>query len=62
MLTTGEFFYNSSDENLASFFRRPTFSPDGAILVTPAGIGMGARADDQNSHGFYVYARGQLNR
>lgn len=26
------------DENLVSFFRRLSFSPDGALLITPAGL------------------------
>jgi chromatin assembly factor 1 subunit B len=25
------------DETLLSFFRRPSFSPDGSLLLTPAG-------------------------
>lgn len=35
--TTGSFrLYH--DENLVSFFRRLSFSPDGALLITPAGL------------------------
>lgn len=35
--TTGSFrLYH--DENLVSFFRRLSFSPDGGLLITPAGL------------------------
>lgn len=37
IVTTGSFrLYH--DENLVSFFRRLSFSPDGALLITPAGL------------------------
>jgi chromatin assembly factor 1 subunit B len=43
------------DEDLNSFFRRLAFSPDGSILVTPAGI-----APDQDSFCAYVYDRNAI--
>jgi chromatin assembly factor 1 subunit B len=43
------------DDNLGSFFRRLSFSPDGAILATPAGLN-----GDENT--VYLFARGQLHK
>lgn len=46
------------DESLPSFFRRPSWSPDGSFLIVPAGV---YRADvgsaEQNTA--YLYARGK---
>jgi chromatin assembly factor 1 subunit B len=36
--TTGGSFRLYHDENLVSFFRRLSFSPDGGLLITPAGL------------------------
>lgn len=46
--TTGSFrLYH--DENLVSFFRRLSFSPDGALLITPAGLNKPTESVDHNS-------------
>ncbi|KAG1121342.1 hypothetical protein G6F42_012522 [Rhizopus arrhizus] len=37
------------DENLVSFFRRLSFSPDGALLITPAGLNTPMDANAQTS-------------
>ena len=41
------------DETLVSFFRRPAFSPDGALLLLPAGI-------RDNDNCIHILARSQL--
>ena len=56
------------DENLVSFFRRLCFSPDGALLVTPAGLnktndGSTSDQDDSNEdcqNCAYIYPRNTL--
>ena len=54
-----------SDENLTSFFRRLAFSPDGSLLVVPAGL---AKEEGETSneskprHVVYVYTRGSIAR
>ncbi|ORX62316.1 WD40 repeat-like protein [Hesseltinella vesiculosa] len=53
------------DENLVSFFRRLAFSPDGGLLVTPAGICKDQESDcydDDSQHCSYVYARNSLRK
>ena len=42
-----------ADATVPSFFRRPTFSPDGAILITPTGIHRPFQdtANDENKNG-----------
>jgi chromatin assembly factor 1 subunit B len=46
--TTGSFrLYH--DENLVSFFRRLSFSPDGALLITPAGLNKPTESADHSS-------------
>lgn len=49
------------NENLPSFFRRLTFTPDGALLLTCAGL-----FHDQHSlstsHSIYIYARSNFSR
>jgi len=48
------------DESLASFFRRLAFSPDGNLLVVPAGqVRQGSNAYVNT---VYVYSRNQFNR
>ncbi|KAI8365480.1 WD40-repeat-containing domain protein [Choanephora cucurbitarum] len=45
--TTGSYrLYH--DENLVSFFRRLSFSPDGALLITPAGLNRPTEANQQS--------------
>jgi chromatin assembly factor 1 subunit B len=56
------------DENLVSFFRRLCFSPDGALLVTPAGLNKtneGSTSDQDDSsedcqNCAYIYPRNTL--
>ncbi|KAJ1972749.1 Chromatin assembly factor 1 subunit, partial [Dimargaris xerosporica] len=58
------------NENLASFFRRPTFTPDGSLLLTPAGIQRpcpeSKQGDADEAHqpplanAVFAYARDQL--
>jgi chromatin assembly factor 1 subunit B len=46
--TTGSFrLYH--DENLVSFFRRLSFSPDGALLITPAGLNKPTESADHHN-------------
>lgn len=40
------------DETLVSFFRRPSFTPDGGLVLLPAGV---------NNNSFYILSRGQIN-
>lgn len=60
------------DENLQSFFRRLTFTPDGSLLITPAGQYQNSilqiATEDENKkiesethEAAYVYARNKLN-
>ncbi|KAI8901126.1 WD40-repeat-containing domain protein [Globomyces pollinis-pini] len=53
-VTKNCFLYH--DEDLNSFFRRPAFSPDGSILITPAGI----RSSQTENFTAYVYQRTNL--
>ncbi|EER31082.1 hypothetical protein CTRG_05534 [Candida tropicalis MYA-3404] len=46
-------------ETLQSFFRRPCFSPDGSILVTPAGLEESATNESINNV-LYIYSRTSL--
>lgn len=43
------------DDTLKSFFRRLTFSPDGNLLITPAGC-LDAGANNKNVYTTYIYA------
>ena len=45
------------DETLLSFFRRPSFSPDGALLATPTGLYL---ENEETKHCVYLYSRGSL--
>ncbi|RKP37081.1 WD40-repeat-containing domain protein [Dimargaris cristalligena] len=56
-------------ETLTSFFRRLCFTPDGSVLLTPAGIHRvhdssttksGSSADEQTQNAVYIYARDRL--
>lgn len=55
-----------TDESLLSFFRRPGFSPDGSLFLTPAAclgvssIEEGADNKDDNNFGAIMYTRGSL--
>ncbi|PJF19314.1 hypothetical protein PSACC_00759 [Paramicrosporidium saccamoebae] len=46
--TTGHYFH---DETLVSFFRRPAFTPDGGLVILPAG----------NGNCFYIQSRSQIS-
>ncbi|KAG1057650.1 hypothetical protein G6F43_000506 [Rhizopus delemar] len=54
------------DENLVSFFRRLSFSPDGALLITPAGLNRsqdeeGEQQEEQDLQNCaYIYPRNML--
>ncbi|RLV95262.1 Chromatin assembly factor 1 subunit p60 [Spathaspora sp. JA1] len=50
-------------ESLQSFFRRLSFSPDGSLLITPAGIEESEIENSNNNSGnsAYVYTRGSLS-
>jgi WD40 repeat protein len=51
------------DETLVSFFRRPTFSPDGSVLVMPAGQKTPLIASaSPNRHGIYLNMRNNLHK
>ncbi|CCX30041.1 chromatin assembly factor 1 subunit B [Pyronema domesticum] len=60
-------YYN---ETLTSFFRRLTFTPDGSLLLTPAGqyktsnpsTADGAKAADDIINTVYIYTRAGLNK
>lgn len=60
-------YYN---ETLTSFFRRLTFTPDGSLLLTPAGqyrtsnpaTGDGAKTADDIINTVYIYTRAGLNK
>ncbi|KAH3669020.1 hypothetical protein WICMUC_005119 [Wickerhamomyces mucosus] len=52
-------------ENLESFFRRLTFSPDGNYLFTPSGIFKNSHEDNTNAdliNTVYIYSRYGLNK
>ncbi|KAJ3107200.1 hypothetical protein HDU97_004620 [Phlyctochytrium planicorne] len=52
------------DETLNSFFRRPSFSPDGALLAAPSGISRDPRSTsgDTTVNTVYMFARGSLTK
>ncbi|KAH0610310.1 uncharacterized protein H6S33_011837 [Morchella sextelata] len=60
-------YYN---ETLTSFFRRLTFTPDGSLLLTPAGqyktsnptAGDGVKNPDEVINTVYIYTRAGLNK
>lgn len=60
-------YYN---ETLTSFFRRLTFTPDGSLLLTPAGqyktsnptAGDGVKNADETINTVYIYTRAGLNK
>ncbi|KAI9296186.1 WD40 repeat-like protein [Neoconidiobolus thromboides FSU 785] len=57
--TNNAFYYLYQSENLKSFFRRPDFTPDGSLALTPAGI-FKESADDQAHFVVYIYTRGAI--
>ncbi|KAK9455164.1 WD40-repeat-containing domain protein [Dipodascopsis uninucleata] len=52
------------NEGLTSFFRRLTFSPDGSLLLTPAGHFKLANASgvEESTNTVYIYTRAGLNK
>lgn len=57
-----------ANESLTSFFRRLTFTPDGSLLMTPAGQyqiqhpGEGSRNTYEVINTVYIYTRGGINK
>eukprot|EP00158_Paraphelidium_tribonemae_P002917 Partr_v1_DN25779_c0_g1_i3_m74423 putative chromatin assembly factor 1 subunit len=49
------------DETFVTFFRRLSFSPDGSLLLCPAGI-TGSGDGDEPNHCVHIYARNSLNK
>ena len=49
------------DNGLKSFFRRLSFSPDGQLLVVPAGC-LEKDGDQDASNTTFVFARTNLNK
>lgn len=47
------------NEDLPSFFRRPAWTPDGALLFTPAGLFKSPSQPTENT--VYIYTRGSLS-
>lgn len=50
------------DDTLQSFFRRLSFSPDGSIIVAPAGIANESKQGSKPVHTSYIYTRNQWKR
>ncbi|WBW75151.1 histone H3-H4 chaperone, CAF assembly factor (CAF-1) complex subunit B, Pcf2 [Schizosaccharomyces osmophilus] len=51
------------NETLVSFFRRPTFSPDGFLLITPAGkLRLHGQPNTESIHTVYIYTRSSILR
>ncbi|KAI8911261.1 WD40-repeat-containing domain protein [Powellomyces hirtus] len=48
------------DETLTSFFRRLTFSPDGALLFAPAGVYRSDAEAGENRNAVHIYGRGRI--
>ncbi|KAI1821822.1 WD40 repeat-like protein [Xylaria intraflava] len=57
-----------ANETLTSFFRRLTFTPDGSLLLTPAGQyqvqhqGEGSKPSYEVTNTVYIYTRGGINK
>ncbi|KAG8228393.1 hypothetical protein J437_LFUL003865 [Ladona fulva] len=49
------------DDTLKSFFRRLSFTPDGELLITPAGV-IEREGDQKDINVTYIYSRHLLNR
>ena len=69
--STGQLFKNASlyhSETLTSFFRRLTFTPDGSLLLTPAGQYQtqhqveGSKPSFEVINTVYIYTRGGINK
>lgn len=50
------------DDTLKSFFRRLTFSPDGELLIAPAGILEPAQQGEKRVNTTLVFTRSNLSR
>lgn len=54
------------NESLLTFFRRPAFSPDGSLLVSPCGLfknnAAAKEGNDNHSHVAFVYSRNCLKK
>ncbi|KAH6687861.1 chromatin assembly factor 1 subunit B [Plectosphaerella plurivora] len=67
--STANYVKNASlyaNETLTSFFRRLTFTPDGSLLLTPAGQYQTHSLDPKTTHDVvntvYIYTRGGINK
>lgn len=60
--STSTRFYH--DENLVTFFRRLSFSPDGTFLITPAGVMTAGTEDGDNNvmHCAFIYPRNTIRK
>ena len=69
-VTTANWAKNANlyaNETLTSFFRRLTFTPDGSLLLTPAGQYQSQQNTDgkpsfEVSNTVYIYTRGGINK
>jgi len=51
------------NESMTSFFRRLTFTPDGSLLITPAGeFKTPGHERDESANTIYIYTRAGLNK
>ncbi|KAG4301891.1 hypothetical protein PCK1_001867 [Pneumocystis canis] len=50
------------NETLLSFFRRLSFTPDGSLLLVPAGQYRRVNEQEETLHTVYIYTRAGLNR
>lgn len=50
------------NEALLSFFRRLNFTPDGSLLLVPAGQYQSSNEPEETLHTVYIYSRAGLNR
>ncbi|EPY51436.1 CAF assembly factor complex subunit B [Schizosaccharomyces cryophilus OY26] len=51
------------NETLVSFFRRPDFSPDGLLLITPAGkLRLHGQPNAESMHTAYIFTRSSISR
>ncbi|KAG1463025.1 hypothetical protein G6F56_005381 [Rhizopus delemar] len=60
-----ESFHLYHDENLVTFFRRLSFSPDGGLLITPSGLNKSTGATQEElelKNCAYLYARNRFSK